>query len=140
VSRPKSPVLLALVCLPALALAALTYSCRRKAEGPWTVERLRDALEADGTHYAGCRLPGRSGQYGAYYLWRTGEPLADIAALIPQKFIAVPGRLRIETIPQELAEKGEFIADEADGKLKLGTLIILGHPDELRRVAEAVRP
>lgn len=138
--RLPKPVLLAAALVPLAAVAVSLYSCRRTPpEQSWTVERLKAVLEADGAPYKGRWLQGKPGQYGGYYLWRTGESVEAIAALIPQRFIAAPGRLRIEPIPTELATKGELYADEADGKLRLGTLMILGHPEELRRVAEAVR-
>lgn len=121
----------ALAILPVLLAALALYSCRRESDSPWTIERLKAALQAEGYEIAEYANIGDN--IGGIYGCRDGTALDRLPLLFPAEFKAKAGRLRMARVGP-LAKVIDPADTLADGYLLLQGWRIEGHPDELRRV------
>jgi hypothetical protein len=134
--RFKSAGILALAFLPFAALClALTLCPRRPLVGPnWTPKRLCEEVRRAGLDYE----VKATGPFGAWCLRVRGNDTSweEIARGVPMHVFSRPGCVRVLYLPAYSNPRGSV----GEGQLLLGPLYLLGHPNDLRRIASTVGP
>lgn len=134
---PRKRLLLILACLPLVGLTVLAVTCRRRpAAEPTTPEGLRETLAARGLDYEIHTVPRGGSLEAGVYFRRPGDarPWAGLAS---QESASRPERWRGYFRATPLPRGAD--PAEAPGRMRLGPLLLAGDPDELRRVAAALR-
>ena len=134
--RPRSAVpfgLALLALLTPVCLLLFYYPRRPQVDPDWTPQRLCDAVQQAGLDYEA----KETGPLSAWCLRAPGDdtPWEEIARGMPFRVFARSGRVRVLLLPGGSDPGGSM----AEGKLRLGPLWLLGHPDDLRKIAAAVR-
>jgi hypothetical protein len=124
-----------------LAGAAVCLAVLRREPDPsaWSPEDLREALAARGVEYEGAYVgrpaPGEPWVNTGYYLKRPGDPRPwrELAANPAHTPRSMRGFLLVLVL---LGVPGAEGPDE--GRLQIGRLTVIGDPEELSRVANAL--
>jgi hypothetical protein len=133
--RPRSAALYGLA-LPAFlaAVGLLLFCCPRRprVEPDWTPQRLCEEVQRAGLDYEA----QATGPLGAWCLRAPGDdsPWEEIARGMPFRVFARPGRVRVLLLPGGSDPGGSV----EEGRLRLGPLWLLGHPDDLCKIAAAM--
>jgi hypothetical protein len=133
--RRQSAELFGLAVLALLAaVCLLLFCCPRppRVDPDWTPQRLCDEVQKAGLDYEA----KETGPLSAWCLRAPGDdsPWEEVARGVPFRVFARPGRVRVLLLPGGSDPGGSI----DDGKLRLGPLWLLGHPDDLRKIAAAV--
>jgi len=123
--------------VPLTAVLVLVLKPRKPFLPPHcTPQQLQAVLARSGLVYEGKYLAGGEDSLPGFYLRRDGRPWEELAAPSIRQFAKSPGHLRIEVLPGDFAEHSSLY--EYPDKLQLQSLLIYGHPDELKQVMEAL--
>jgi hypothetical protein len=123
----------ALVPLAATLALPFLHPTRPRVGPGWTPQQLCEETLAAGLDYE----VKETGPLGAWCLRARGDgtPWEEIAHGSPSKVFSRPGRVRVLFLPARSDPGGSV----EEGVLLLRPLFLLGHPDDLRAIAEALR-
>jgi hypothetical protein len=137
-STRKRLFLFAAALLPLVTVCLLLTCPRRPQVGPdWTPQRLRDELERAGLVYDARDIPrGDPTQEFGCYLKRPGDPRPWQELADPERAVR-PERWRgyVRLTPA----LPDTDTTEGPNRCRVGPLLVVGDPAEIRRIVEALR-